>query len=220
MDILIKAFITFVPAIIAITAHEVAHGLVAAYLGDDTAKKNKRLSLNPMRHIDIFGTIILPAILILSKTGFIFGWAKPVPINYNNLKKPKRDIVLVASAGIIMNLYLALIGALLIYLCSFIPTAKFQLFCTAFCINFMVFNIILAVFNILPIPPLDGSKIFFGWSENPWAIKYVNSTRIGLIIIVALAFVIPVFMQTFGINFDVLGWYIKNTTRTLGSILM
>ncbi len=220
MDFIIKIFVTFIPAIIAIIAHELAHGWVAARLGDDTAKRAHRLSLNPLHHIDLIGTIIIPALLIMSKTGFIFGWAKPVPINYHNFKKPKRDIVLVASAGIIMNIYLALIGALLTYLSSFIPSPTVQLVCVAFFINFMIFNIILAVFNILPIPPLDGSKIFFGWSDKPWAIKYVNAEQKGLIAIIAIAFVIPVFLQSFGIDFDFFGWYIKNTTRAISSILL
>ena len=220
MTTVLSIIITFIPVIIAIVAHELAHGWVAKVLGDDTAARARRLSLNPLRHIDLFGTIILPALFVLAKAGFIFGWAKPVPINYHNFKKPKRDIVLVASAGIIMNIYLALIGALLTYLSSFIPSPTVQLVCAAFFINFMIFNIILAVFNILPIPPLDGSKIFFGWSDKPWAIKYVNAEQKGLIAIIAIAFVIPVFLQSFGIDFDFFGWYIKNTTRAISSILL
>ena len=111
---LISILVNFVPIIIAIVLHEVAHGYAACWCGDNTAKQHKRLSLNPLRHIDVFGTLILPAILLLAKTGFIFGWARPVPVNYANLRHPKRDILLVASAGIITNLLLALVSAQLI----------------------------------------------------------------------------------------------------------
>lgn len=220
MNLLIQTGVTFIPALIAIIAHEIAHGWMADKLGDDTAKRAGRLSLNPINHIDAVGTIILPALLIMAHTGLIFGWARPVPIDYRNFSKPKRDIILVASAGIMMNIYLAVIGALMSYLCSFIPSPNIQLFCTIFFINFMIFNIILAVFNALPIPPLDGSKILFGWNDKEWAQKYVNAEKEGMIAIIALAFVIPLLLQSFGINFDLFGWYIRNMTRAISSILM
>lgn len=220
MSFLIQTAVTFIPALIAIIAHEIAHGWMADKLGDNTAQRAGRLSLNPLNHIDAVGTIILPVLLIMAHTGLIFGWAKPVPINYHNFSKPKRDIILVASAGIMMNIYLAIIGALMSYLCSFISSPNIQLFCTIFFINFMIFNIILAVFNALPIPPLDGSKILFGWCEKSWAQKYVNSEREGMLAIIALAFVLPLLLQNLGINFDIFGWYIKNVTKTISSILM
>ena len=107
-----QMLISIITITIAIISHEIAHGLAAYYLGDDTAKKHKRLSFNPIHHIDIFGSIILPIIMLFSKTGIIFGWAKPVPVNYNKLKKAKRDFIIVASAGILANFVIALISSL------------------------------------------------------------------------------------------------------------
>lgn len=211
---IIKLIINLVPVFVAIIIHEVAHGYMAYKLGDKTAKNAGRLSLNPIRHIDLFGTLVLPLVLLFAQVGFVFGWAKPVPINPKKFSHPKRDMLLVASAGIMANLYLALISALIVFLCSFISSAFWQGIISLFFINMVVFNIVLIVFNILPIPPLDGSKIFFGWIEKPWAKKYVNEEKYGLLAIVALAFILP-FLKV-----NIFGWYMMSVSKFFISILI
>lgn len=212
---LIKILTSAVAVFIAIIAHEIAHGYVARFLGDNTAAKAGRLSLNPLRHVDLFGTIIVPALLFLSKAGFIFGWAKPVPVNYKALRQRKRDIVLVASAGIITNLLLAAASSLFLQLTLWLPTTLLSGILAMFWLNMILFNIVLAVFNLLPIPPLDGSKILLGWSDNVYIQKFLNAERGGLIFIIILAFVLPALLQTAGISFNPFAAYLQQTTLLL-----
>ncbi len=146
-----------VPIIIAITFHEAAHGYVALYFGDDTAKKAGRLTLNPLKHIDLFGTILLPLFLFIT-TGSAFGWAKPVPVKFSALKDPRWDMGFVAAAGPAMNLLLALVSALLLRFMLYAGPAS-QSVVASLLDQSLTLNVILAVFNLLPIPPFDGSKI-------------------------------------------------------------
>lgn len=210
----------FIPILIAIIMHEVAHGYAAYWLGDDTAHRQGRLSLNPVKHADPFGTVLLPLLLWMANAGFMFGWAKPVPVDFRNLKYGRWGMLIVSAAGIIMNIWLAIVAALVLMLVQFIPSPHAQMMISMFFLNLLVFNIVLAVFNALPIPPLDGSKILFGWINKPWAIKYINSDRIGLAAIVILIFVLPEIGNALGIDLNLFRNYMIKTTRYLSSILL
>lgn len=217
---IVKVIASAAAVFTAIIVHEIAHGWMAWKLGDTTAKNAGRLSLNPLRHIDLFGTIILPVLLFLSKAGFIFGWAKPVPVNYGELKRRKRDIVLVASAGIAANLLLAGISAVLLKISLYIPNHAVSGIIAMFWLQMIFFNIVLAVFNLLPVPPLDGSKILLGWSDSPAVQKFLNNERAGLIFIIVAAFILPVILQTFDISFNPFAWYLRQTSLTIVSWLI
>ena len=211
--------LTFIPIFLAIILHEYAHGYAALKLGDDTAKKFGRLSLNPLKHIDWFGTVLLPTLLYLSNVGFIFGWAKPVPVNFAKIETRKKFLI-VASAGIVMNIFLALISSVLLYLTNYIPLSLLHCMLKVFFMNMIVYNIVLAVFNILPIPPMDGSKIFFGTIDKPWAAKYVSSDRIGLVCFLLVAFVLPLVGKVFDCDWNILGWYIVSASKFFISLLV
>lgn len=217
---IVKVITSAAAVFTAIIIHEIAHGLAASKLGDQTAKNAGRLSFNPIKHIDFFGTILLPVLLFLSKAGFIFGWAKPVPVDYQNLKHRKRDILIVASAGIAANLILALLSAFFLKLSLYIPYPTISGILAMFWLQMIFFNIVLAVFNLLPIPPLDGSKILLGWSDNRYIQKFLNNERYGLIFIIILAFVLPAVLLAFDIDFNPFATYLRQTSLTLVSWLI
>lgn len=217
---IVSLIVNFVPIILAIVLHELAHGYAAYRLGDNTAKIYGRLTLNPLKHIDPFGSILLPALLYFSHAGFMFGWAKPVPVNFNNLKNSKRDLIIVSAAGIVTNLVLAIISALLLKAVSFLPQSTIQGILGLFLLNMVVFNVVLAIFNALPIPPLDGSKILFGWVNKPWAQRYVNSERDGLIAIVLLAFILPAVGQSLGFDLNIFGIILLKSAKFILSFLL
>jgi Zn-dependent protease len=182
-----------VPLIIAIVFHEVAHGLVARQLGDPTAARKGRLTLNPIRHIDPFGTVVLPMILAISHAP-VFGWAKPVPVNYRRLRNPRRDMVLVALAGPAMNLLLGLVGAAV--LAATIATSGgaregASAFLAANALNFVLINIFLAVFNLIPVPPFDGGHVVEGLLPRAAARTFRKLGRYSLLVLVALLLVLP-----------------------------
>ncbi|MBR1605817.1 MAG: site-2 protease family protein [Alphaproteobacteria bacterium] len=217
---ILETFLIFLSLLLAIILHEVAHGYVAYLLGDTTAKIQGRLSLNPLKHIDMVGTIILPLFLWLSRVPFMFGWAKPVPINPQNLKKFPRDEILVASAGIIMNLGLALLASLVLHLSSLIIDSDFRVVLRLFLFYFMTINIGLAVFNAIPIPPLDGSKVLFGWIDRPWAKSYLYSYKYGLIIMIVLLLILPMIGNNLGLDLNIIGHYIASATQYICSFLI
>ncbi|MCK5478273.1 MAG: site-2 protease family protein [Methylococcales bacterium] len=175
-----------IPVIFAITVHEVAHGWVAKKYGDNTASMLGRLTLNPIKHIDILGTIIIPGLLLLSSTGFIFGWAKPVPVNPRNFKNPKKDMAIVALAGPVANLLMAIAWALVARLGVFINVEAVSLPLIYTGIAGISINLVLGIINLLPIPPLDGSRIVTGMLPNKLAWQYNRLERFGFIVLLIL----------------------------------
>jgi len=197
-----QALALIVPLIFAIVFHEIAHGYTARLLGDPTASQRKRLSLNPLRHVDPIGTIILPAILKLSG-GPVFGWAKPVPVNPMRLNNPRRDMMLVAAAGPGTNFVLALFAAVLLGLLLRSASAPgFGIgvaFIAANLSNFIAINVFLALFNLLPIPPFDGSHIVEGLLPDDAARAYAKLRPYGFVLLFTLLLIVPWLFPELGI---------------------
>ena len=185
-----RIVVWILPVVFAITVHEVAHGWVAKKYGDNTASSLGRLTLNPIKHIDLFGTIILPGLLLMTGTGFIFGWAKPVPVDPRNFKRPLQDMAVVALAGPVANLLMALVWALVIRLGIAIGTGaeaiSLPLIYTG--VAGISINLVLALINLLPIPPLDGSRILTGILPSYWAWQYNRLERYGFILLLVLLY--------------------------------
>ncbi len=188
LSLLEKIVIFAFPILFAVTVHEVAHGWVASKLGDPTAKSLGRLTLNPIKHIDLIGTIIVPVLLLVAG-GFLFGWAKPVPVNWQNLRRPRRDMALVAAAGPFANFIMALIWALIAKISLMIALATgnqhFLLFFYMGSAGIMI-NILLMIFNLIPIPPLDGSRVVASYLKGKAAFYYNQIEPYGFFILLAL----------------------------------
>lgn len=214
-----KISIWVLPAVTAITLHEAAHGWVAWKLGDDTARRAGRVSFNPAKHIDLFGTLVLPGLLLMMKAPFLFGYAKPVPVDFTRLRQPKRDMIWVAAAGPGINLAMAYLAALLLYVTVLAPDVArpwlFQNFKNA-----LLLNIVLAVFNLLPLPPLDGGRIVMGLLPPGLAARYAKLERYGMAVIVGLLFVPPLIGEMLDMPLDVLPWIVLLPVEFLLDLLL
>jgi Zn-dependent protease len=206
-DVAYTASTWVLPVLIAITFHEAAHGFVAWRLGDDTAFKAGRVTFNPLRHVDLFGTVVLPAMLLLLRAPFLFGWAKPVPVAFHRLRHPRRDMVLVAAAGPGINFCLALAAALLINLAVLAPESLDR-WLVENLINAVLINLILAMFNMLPLPPLDGGRVAVGLLPHALAVPLARLERYGLLIIIGLVFIVPMLGRQIGVDLNVFYWVI------------
>jgi Zn-dependent protease len=190
-----------VPAILAITLHEAAHGYVALKMGDDTALKRGRITLNPLKHIDPVGTILLPLLLVAMHAGFVFGYAKPVPVNGRAFHNPKRDMIWVAAAGPAMNFLLAIASAALLWLVSSVGSGIAAWL--AEMLSFSVeINIVLALFNLIPIPPLDGGRVLIGVLPGKAAVILSRAARYGLLLLLLVLIVVPLIGERFGVDID------------------
>jgi Zn-dependent protease len=192
----------FLPVIVAITFHEAAHGWMAERCGDDTARQLGRVSFNPIKHVDLFGTLLLPAMLLLLKAPFLFGYAKPVPVNFGRLRHPKRDMIWVALAGPASNILLAVAAALLLHAAVHVPPTIAP-WVGENLANAILINVVLAVFNMLPLPPLDGGRVLTGLLPHPAAWRFARLERYGLLILIGLLFLVPLGAQSvLGIEFN------------------
>jgi len=202
------------PVIIAITFHEAAHGFVAHLLGDDTAWRLGRVSLNPAKHVDPFGTILLPGMLLLLQAPFLFGYAKPVPVNFGALPRPRRDMVLVAAAGPAMNIALAIVAALAFHIVDYLPGTSAQWLADNLR-NALIINVVLAVFNLFPLPPLDGGRILVGILPKAGAAAVARLEPFGLIILIGLLIVLPLLGAQLGVDLSFVSRALAVSTRAI-----
>jgi Zn-dependent protease len=202
------------PLLIAITFHEAAHGFVAHLLGDDTAWWLGRVSFNPLKHIDSFGTILLPGILLLLRAPFLFGYAKPVPVNFRALRRPRRDMVLVAAAGPTMNIALAVAAALAFHIVAYLPATSARWLADNLK-NALVINVVLAVFNLFPLPPLDGGRILVGILPRAAAAPIAELEPFGIIILVGLLILMPMLGAQLGVDLSLVSHVLAVSTRAI-----
>lgn len=214
----LNASIWALPVLLAITLHEAAHGWAAAKLGDPTARLMGRVTLNPFAHVDLVGTVIIPLALLLMNAPFLFGYAKPVPVNFSRLRNPRRDMALVALAGPASNILLAVIGALAFHLIPVLPDMVTE-WGAEMLQRLVLLNLILAVFNMLPVPPLDGGRILVAILPDWLAWKVARLERAGLFIVIGVLFLLPYLAAQLGYSLNVAGVLIWAPVDFLMSVI-
>lgn len=217
-----QATVWVLPVLFAITMHEAAHGYVAWKLGDDTAYQRGRVSFNPLRHVDPVGTVLVPVLLIVLRAPFVFGWAKPVPVNFYRLRQPRRDMILVAVAGPLTNLLLAFVSAWLLRWVDLLPEVAAAWAQETLQLSVLL-NVLLAVFNMLPLPPLDGGRVAVGLLPNSLALPLASLERYGLFIIIGAFLVPPIIGRELGLDLNVFGRLVLEPTwwisRQIGHVM-
>jgi Zn-dependent protease len=201
---LFEVSVWVIPVILAITFHEAAHGYAAWKLGDDTARRLGRVTFNPLRHVDPLGTVILPAVMYFT-TSFLFGWAKPVPVNFNRLRNPRYGMVLVALAGPAVNIVLAFFSAWALRWIDFLPDTALLWVQQSLVIAVQI-NVILAVFNMIPLPPLDGGRVAVGLLPRQLALPLARMEPYGMLVLIGVLFILPLIGTQIGMNLSVLPW--------------
>jgi Zn-dependent protease len=207
------------PLVIAITLHEAAHGFVAYHFGDNTAYERGRVTINPLKHIDPFGTLLFPAMLLLAHAPFLFGYAKPVPVNFRALRNPRIDMVWVALAGPATNIVLALIASAALHLVPYAPDNSAQWIFDNLK-NALVINVVLAVFNMMPIPPLDGGRVAVGLLPNFLAVPLSRLEPFGMLILIGLLILLPMAGRQLGLNLDVISAILRTVTNYVIRLLL
>ena len=217
--IALQISVWLLPILIAVTFHEAAHGFVAHLLGDDTAWRLGRVTFNPFKHIDPFGTVVLPVLLLLARSPFLFGYAKPVPVNFRALRHPRRDMILVAAAGPAINLVLATLSAAAFHLIAYVPNPVGR-FTADNLRNSLILNVVLAVFNLIPVPPLDGGRILVGLLPQALARPFSRIEPYGLALLIGLLIVLPLFGAQFGFNLDIISQIVTRSARTIIAVIL